>query len=937
MTERKRYLSKSREAIFEKVAQSNLKKSLSKSRERLCDMRLTLSKSRDHLSAESPKVLSRQQDKLYGFRCLSKSQEVISAALGGVPMKRMINGAVSDISHALKPAIEFAGSAAATAANTTLDFVLVPGGTVLLSPFTSDLIKTNSGSLQLLPISESGRSTPVSLCSVATVHDIPCSQTDNSSPNNLVVVTAPTEPSIATLHEVSEEEEDNKSNGSSTSTLHSDGDRVGAKESKDLKESKNYEKKQHIINMSRSTSVDNIDKNPDAGPTNNKRSGSVKETASVGIQVNLCKSMSSPSLLRKLTSVSMEIGDGKQDPGDKTRTSTTKTFESQTLPRRKKEKEDNVVRDDRPLKRGFTHDRMLGLDQRQNYAWREELNRFRHSQKPLRVSELIGTFDRRGSDDGVSSISPEMAEVKQRRRGSLQIQIDPAALGQLAKTAEEAERKKRNEEKLQRRKSTSSLLSNNIENLKIQEQIADILSHTANSSPNLEPKVDKEEAMEVDSESKLREVNEKTDEEKTNTDDKVPEAAMDQHATSSSGLSNVYQRKAALKEQRKKNWDYFEIDHPKAISDKKLQQLKAKYLRRRTESSLSELKPVSSIKEENEELESAADQDNQKVTSKKTINLLSTRSKSVPMAIVPATTELVLPSKSLNLSIDPFTGECIGPAEDMGVDDSEEDSRILRKISSDSGEESGSSSRRSSRSSVHRRRSSHLADILEQKHKPRQDPSGDQIAEEDNTVLEVTIDPLTGKIETFEVARTEEKKRRRLSVEINAAKDHAGASLMMASRHDGDDGFSSLPHTPTDLGMMLDSRLKVASSTGSTGSTTSASTSQLNDDGIFTSSEETLSPMKKAVSLDGDASTASRASAWEADQNRPSSAAAPTAFSRAMERFGGIERFGVSERFSDQNSAADQQTSADQGSQPDTVGLANTRRQSSPMIRPSSS
>merc|ERR1719479_25729 len=103
ITERKRYLSKSREAIFEKVAQSNLKKSLSKSRERLCDMRLTLSKSRDNLGgADVTKVMSRQQDKLYGFKNLSKSQEVISAALGGVPMKRMINGAVSDISHALK-------------------------------------------------------------------------------------------------------------------------------------------------------------------------------------------------------------------------------------------------------------------------------------------------------------------------------------------------------------------------------------------------------------------------------------------------------------------------------------------------------------------------------------------------------------------------------------------------------------------------------------------------------------------------------------------------------------------------------------------------------------------------------------------------------------------------------------------------------------------
>merc|ERR1712018_268646 len=80
ITERKRYLSKSREAIFEKVAQSNLKKSLSKSRERLCDMRLTLSKSRDNLGSEVTKVMSRQQDKLYGlgFKSLSKSQEVIS-------------------------------------------------------------------------------------------------------------------------------------------------------------------------------------------------------------------------------------------------------------------------------------------------------------------------------------------------------------------------------------------------------------------------------------------------------------------------------------------------------------------------------------------------------------------------------------------------------------------------------------------------------------------------------------------------------------------------------------------------------------------------------------------------------------------------------------------------------------------------------------------
>ena len=38
--------------------------------------------------------------------------------------------------------------------------------------------------------------------------------------------------------------------------------------------------------------------------------------------------------------------------------------------------------------------------------------------------------------------------------------------------------------------------------------------------------------------------------------------------------------------QKQRSWDYFEITHPKAISDKKLQELKAKYQRRRTEGTL---------------------------------------------------------------------------------------------------------------------------------------------------------------------------------------------------------------------------------------------------------------------------------------------------------------------------------------------------------------
>ena len=104
-------------------------------------------------NGESPKVMSRQQDKLYGFKNLSKSQEVISAALGGVPMKRMINGAVSDISHALKPA-----SAADRAGNgmiypnsdlpsPSMDFIFVPGSGIIVPQ--TELLKIHSGSLQV--------------------------------------------------------------------------------------------------------------------------------------------------------------------------------------------------------------------------------------------------------------------------------------------------------------------------------------------------------------------------------------------------------------------------------------------------------------------------------------------------------------------------------------------------------------------------------------------------------------------------------------------------------------------------------------------------------------------------------------------------------------------------------------------------------------------
>merc|ERR1712025_729702 len=115
----------------------------------------------------------------------------------------------------------------------------------------------------------------------------------------------------------------------------------------------------------------------------------------------------------------------------------------------------------------------------------------------------------------------------------------------------------------------------------------------------------------------------------------------------------------------------------------------------------------------------------------------------------------------------------------------------------------------------------------------------------------------------------------------------------------------------TDLGLNLD--LKIATGSGTAGSisgqssTNSASTSHLADDGIFTSSEETLTNvMKKATSLDTcDISAANSSS----ESSRPSSSAANV-----------LTTSGNSENSTPSDS------------------ISETRRQSvSPMIRPSSS
>jgi hypothetical protein len=767
--------------------------------------------------------------------------------------------------------------------------------------------------------------------------DFPCSPAEvvvTSASSGVVVVTSPCTGSAhlveTPLIEVSEEEEDNNSSSQASSTNTLGGSERASSVSKDIKESQNYEKQKQTRN---SRLFDNIN-NPldhellqqkDSNKQNNVETV-MKETASVGVQVNLMmKTLSSPSLARKLARLAQEPEEMNLERH--LLRNTKNNYESKTLPRRRSNndvvkltKQSSVEEKPAPLRRGFTHDQMLGQqDQGSSHAWRDELKKFR-TKTPLRVSELIGTFDRRGSDaggteGGPSAMDADMAALKQRRRGSLQIHLDPTAMGQLAKAAEEAKRKRDALVKSQRRKSTSTLLTSTIEGLKISDQIADIL---ANNNPTQQSSEEKQDSQEKQQQSDQDNSTEEKADGENNKDTQVP--------TTSKLANQHHQRKTVLLEEhkKKKNWDYFEmIDHPKAISDKKLQQLKAKYLRRRTEGQLT-ADSKNSIKEENEDLPSP--------DTEETKPMLADRSKSVPVFLQ---TPQQQPSctKPLNLSIDPLTGECLNSDNDLQMQmEVDNDTSKVRKVSTDSGEESAGSSRKSSRSSgVHRRRSSHLTDILEQKQNRSLPCSEDlNMQKEPGTVMEVRIDPLTGKVETREV-KSEEKKRRRLSVDI--APPHGSRGWL--GQGDGDDGFSSLPHTPTDLGMMLDPRLKIATTAISSTTGRSASTNQLLpvDDGIFTSSEETLTTMNKATSLDAcDASstTSTANSAFIEDSSRPSSASSSvTNFARAMEIF--TDKTGANE------SSSQSESSSTLTSPPPSVIVSQPRRQSSPMIRPSSS
>lgn len=234
---------------------------------------------------------------------------------------------------------------------------------------------------------------------------------------------------------------------------------------KDIKESQNYE-------MQKKQQRNSIDTMEDSNKTS-------VETTSVGVQVNLpvtkASSMGSPSLARKLAHLAAEPEE--IDLERHLIRNTKNNYESKTLPRRRNSNTDMTSHKaaseakPAPLRRGFTHDQMLGLNAKTNPAWREELNKIR-SQRPIKISELIGNFEGSTAAEAAASEAAELGALKAKRRNSLQINLDPITLSDL----EDVEAKRKKELallKVQRRKSTPTLLTSTIESLKIGHDLKD--------------------------------------------------------------------------------------------------------------------------------------------------------------------------------------------------------------------------------------------------------------------------------------------------------------------------------------------------------------------------------------------------------------------------------------------------------------------------------
>ena len=226
--------------------------------------------------------------------------------------------------------------------------------------------------------------------------------------------------------------------------------------SKDIKESQNYEKQKqskkinnnnhHKINRRSSETSTNPLELELKNVMKSSTSSILKETASVGIQVNLiqaealdivpgqhalglmmpgqhaqvlvpsedsasapitpsistseiissAQSQSSPRLTKKLAHLSHQEPEEINLERHLLRNNKS-NYESKTLPRRKSSndvarlmKQSSMEEKPAPFRRGYTHDQMLGLDQKSTTpAWREEINKIR-SQKPFKISELIG-------------------------------------------------------------------------------------------------------------------------------------------------------------------------------------------------------------------------------------------------------------------------------------------------------------------------------------------------------------------------------------------------------------------------------------------------------------------------------------------------------------------------------------------------------------------
>merc|ERR1711899_516877 len=512
-------------------------------------MRMTLGKSREYLNES--KLVSRSQEKFYSFKSISKSQEILSQGLGG-NMKR-INGAEPKIPPHYLPT----NPRVYLESQDNCDFVILPGSSVLMSH--SDLMSIaglkNSGSLQLLPISESGRSTPASLCSNATVADIPYS--GDHSNDHLTSQTAGQKPLVEPLVEVAEEDiedEENKIKYSSEARGKGSGNNLLNTRRKSKQETSapaprtfNQKEEKNNINYETKQSM-----NRSGNIINNNNNINKQPTAEVAVQVDLTKtSPASNEVIKRKEKV---------EKIDSFKSSNTDLNCSPFM------QLDGNLRQEKKLTRGFSHDDTLG-EEHKRYSWREELEKFRSTKKPLAVSDLIDAFSSNSMQRKISTEDPSFPNIdsmKNKRRGSLQIQIDPKAFEKLTETEENDQ--SRTDMKLQRRKSTSAILPLRLSEVKM-----------ANIDETCAELGGKTELEEVEAEFN------NNSEPAVSEDDSVGTEADNDGGAASLPKGRVYLEKV---NERKRTWDYFEINHPKAISDKKLEQLKAKYTRRKTEADI---------------------------------------------------------------------------------------------------------------------------------------------------------------------------------------------------------------------------------------------------------------------------------------------------------------------------------------------------------------